>query len=268
MKTETGNIPAGLTDEALAAIASCLDDAAVNARAVAQVSARHPLSIADAYSIQRLLLDTRLARGEKLVGAKMGLTSRAKMAQVNVDQPIFGFLTDAMQVLDGGFLALGRLIHPRVEPEVAFLLGADLCGDTIGLADAYRAVAAVAPALEVIDSRYENFVFDLGDVIADNCSGAAFAVGPWSAPVTLAERGMLLHVNGRTVQGGTSSAILGDPLRSLVLAGRLAAAAGIALRAGMIVLAGASTAAVPLEAAHIAVEVAGLGRASFSAAAP
>lgn len=231
----------------LMAIAQLLDDAARHATAVPQLSTSgFTLDLAQAYQVQAGSIDRRLARGEQLVGVKMGFTSRAKMQQMGVDDLIWGRLTDGMALSDGGTLQLHHYVHPRVEPEIAFRLGSPLRGE-ISLAQAMAAVDAVAIAMEVIDSRYENFRFSLVDVVADNSSSSGFVIGPWQAPV--ADIGTLpikLLFDNTTVQQDSSAAILGNPYQSLVEAARLAAESGLTLEAGWIVLAGAATAASAL----------------------
>jgi 2-oxo-3-hexenedioate decarboxylase len=238
----------GSGQTSLADLADRADRAAHSATAIAQFTNTVDLGVADAYAIQAQSVGRRLQRGERLVGVKMGLTSRAKMVQVGVDEVIWGRLTDAMRVADGGTVSLGRYVHPRVEPEIAFLLGAPLAGAVSG-AEALAAVAAVAPAAEIIDSRFENFRFSLPDVIADNSSSSGFVVGGWRDPSTdIGNLGMVLERNGRPVEIGSSAAILGDPVRSLVEASRMVGDAGLTLQPGWIVLAGGATAALPLTA--------------------
>jgi 2-oxo-3-hexenedioate decarboxylase len=235
-------------------LAQRLDEAAANATAIPQLTLTEDLDVDKAYAIQAELVERRLGRGESLVGLKMGLTSKAKMAQVGVDTLIWGRLTDAMRVDDGGTIDVSRFIHPRIEPEVAFLLQG---GE----------IAAVAPALEIIDSRYADFQFTLPDVVADNTSGAAFVIGAFQpVPAGLDNLGVLLEVDGRVKQTGSTAAILGDPRRALsegkVLAGRY----GVPIKDGWIFLAGAATAAVPLTAgSHVRAVVEGLGSVSVRA---
>lgn len=238
-----------------AALAATLDEAARTATAVTQLTAATPLTASEAYRVQRELLARRLARGERLVGLKMGLTSQAKLAQMGVAEPVWGRLTDAMWRGDGDPVDVDPFIHPRVEPEVAFRL------------DDHGAPTAVAPALELIDSRYADFRFTLPDVIADNTSAAAFVVGDWSPlPAGLANLGVLLEVDGQVVQTGSTAAILGDPRRALSMGLRLAAEAGLSPAPDWVVLAGAATAAVPLRAgAYVRAVVEGLGTASLRA---
>jgi 2-oxo-3-hexenedioate decarboxylase len=248
----------------IASFATVVDEAARNAKAIPQLTEMAALTVDDAYAIQALSLARRYARGEKRVGMKMGLTSRAKMAQVGVSEMCWGRLTDAMRVEEGGAISRAKFVHPRAEPEIAYLLKAPLAGD-VTPAEALAAVAAVAPAIEIIDSRYKDFKFALPDVVADNSSSSAFVLGRWSSPDTdVSNLGMVLEADGKVVQVGSSAAILGDPIRSLVAAARLVARWGEKLEAGYIVLAGGATAAHPLAPGmHIRVDVEGLGSAGF-----
>jgi 2-oxo-3-hexenedioate decarboxylase len=194
----------------------------------------------------------------------MGFTSRAKMVQMGVHDLIWGRLTDAMAEREGGPLPLERFVHPRVEPELAFLLAKPLQGN-VSLAEALDAVAAIAPALEIIDSRFDNFKFSLADVIADNASSSGYVIGPWSDPrQDFSNLGLTLAINGAVRQVGSTAGILGNPLRSLAAAARLSSAAGEPLQAGWIVMAGGATAAEPLNALdHVVLEMHALGRAEF-----
>ena len=250
-----------------AGIAEQLDKAATTATAIPQLAAEVGLDVDAAYGVQAALVQRRLDRGERLVGLKMGLTSKAKMAQVGVDEVIWGRLTDAMWVPDGGSVDVSTYIHPRVEPEVAFLLDRlPEPGEPLGaFTDAVR---AVAPAIELIDSRYANFTFSLPDVIADNTSAAAFVIGPWSpVPDGLDNLGVLLEIDGRVAQVGSTAAILGDPRRALDEGVRLAGRHGVRLREGWVFLAGAATAAVPLRpGAQVRAVVEKLGTATLKAA--
>jgi 2-oxo-3-hexenedioate decarboxylase len=243
-------------------LAERLDDAARLATATPQLC--EPISVDEAYAVQTLSMARRYARGERRIGMKMGMTSRAKMAQMGLEDMIWGRLTDAMLVEDGGRIDFAAFVHPRVEPEIAFLLGAPL-GETVTPMAARAALAGVAPALEIIDSRYENFKFSLTDVIADNSSSSAFVTGAWADPSTdLANLGMVLEIDGEPRQIGSTAAILGNPIRSLVAAARLCARAGEPLQAGDIIMAGGATAAEALAPGqHVRLEVQRLGRTDF-----
>ncbi|WP_439532724.1 2-keto-4-pentenoate hydratase [Polymorphobacter sp.] len=245
------------------AAAGALDRAACEARAVPQFG--EALDLDTAYRVQKALMARRYARGERRVGMKLGFTSKAKMIQMGVDDLIWGTLTDAMLVADGGTLEMARFIHPRVEPEIVFRLGRRL-GGLVTVDEARAAIEAVAPAMEIIDSRYAAFKFSLADVVADNSSSAALVIGAWRTDFgDLNHMPMRLLFDGAVVQAGSSEAILGDPLEALVAAARLAGANGGALEPGDIVLAGAATAAEALRpGVAVRVEADGLGAAGFS----
>src|SRR5690606_25872319 len=145
---------------------------------------------------------------------KMGLTSKAKMMQVGLQDVLWGRLTDHMLHKNGGDIQLDEFIQPRAEPEIAFLLKSPLAGKITEL-EAREAIAAVAPAIEILDSRFSNFRFNVDDAIADNCSSSAFIIGEWNAPSTsFSNVGMIMEFNGKPVALGSSSAILGDPIRT------------------------------------------------------
>ncbi|MDT4922194.1 MAG: 2-oxo-3-hexenedioate decarboxylase [Pseudonocardiales bacterium] len=235
-----------------------LDAAQRDVRAVDQLDLGPDLEAA--YEIQRELIDRRLARGERLVGCKLGFTSQAKMTQMGVSEIIVGRLTDAMQVDDAAGVALSRFIHPRIEPEIAFRLGRDVISSADG--DIADCVDAVAPALEIIDSRYRDFRFSLPDVIADNTSAAAFVVGEWQSMRDVADLPVRLLVDGIEVEAGSTAAILGHPLRALEQLVDLAARYGIGLNAGDVILAGAATAAVRFGEQRVIADVRGLGTAA------
>jgi 2-oxo-3-hexenedioate decarboxylase len=248
-------------------LAGRLDEAATSATPIAQISADVSLTLAEAYTVQALSVARRVARGEPRIGMKMGFTSRAKMAQMGVHAMIWGRLTRAMAEEEGGVVKHGRYIHPRVEPEVAFLLKRRLAG-RVTVPEALSAVEAVAPALELIDSRYRDFKFALADVVADNSSASSFVLGPWqSAATDVANLGIVLSLNGEPKQIGSTAAILGSPLRSLVAAAALVAEAGESLEPGAIVMAGGATAAEALApGTRVLLETERLGRMSFEIA--
>ena len=247
-------------------IAARLDGAASAARAMPQSMGDDVMSIAEAYDVQRALVALRVGRGHPRIGMKMGFTSRAKMLQMGLSDLIWGRLTSDMLVEDGGTDELFH-IHPRVEPEICFLLKKPLSGRVTPLA-ALAAVEAIAPALEIIDSRYLDFKFSLADVVADNASSSALVVGAWHVPdIDFSNLGLVLEVDGRTVEVGSTAAILGHPLRSLCAASRLVAEAGEVLEAGSLVMAGGATAAFAIPAgASVRCDMQTLGRVGFSMA--
>lgn len=206
------------------------------------------LAIEDAYRIQDLVLEMRRARGERIVGVKLGLTSVAKQQRMGVAAPFVAWLTDAMMLPPEGPVPTGGLIHPRVEPEIAFVMRDCLSGPV----DAVRALAAVGSvhtAVEVIDSRYRDFVFTAPDVIADNASAAGVIMDP--APhavsdVDLLFQSVLVESRGRVLDSATGAAILGHPAEALAFAARVLAARGLSIMPGWIVLCGAMTDAYEL----------------------
>lgn len=248
----------------IAELAQRMDRAALEAQPVPQLSLQDTFTVAEAYAIQAASLAHRYARGEQLSGVKMGFTSQAKMAQMGVSDMIFGRLTDAMAIPNGGSLSMKALIHPRVEPELCFLVREPIDRE-LTAADWSQYIAGVAPALEIIDSRYENFQFSLEDVIADNCSSAAFVVGEWQAAETpVSKLRIAMEINGYVVQTGDSDAILGDPHAAVFAASRLAAQYGQVIPAGACIMAGAATAAVFLTpGTTVRVHVDSLGEAHF-----
>jgi 2-oxo-3-hexenedioate decarboxylase len=245
--------------------ADTLYRAQTTATAVTQLSATGELDLTAAYRIQRTVADRRVASGERSTGFKMGFTSRAKMRQMGVDEVIGGLLSSSMAWADGDLVDPARLIHPRIEPEVVFRLGRDI-DSAESVESAISAVDAVAAGLEVIDSRYANFTFSLTDVVADNASAAGYAVGPWAAPAAdLANRGVLLEVDGAVAQTGSTAAILGDPWRAFAAAVRLSRQVGATLRAGDVILAGAATEAVPFTpGSSVRATVSGLGAVTLN----
>ncbi len=249
-----------------------LDAAARERRATEPFPPGH-FDLAQAYEIQRASIQLRVARGERHKGIKLGFTSRAKMVQMGVDSLIWGLLTDAMLEEDGGGVDLAHYIHPRVEPEVCFVTRKTIDAPLTAL-EAADYIEAVAPALEIIDSRYRDFKFNLESVVADNCSSAGLVVGAWSRNFeTLANAGVRLQFDGRDVQTGSTAAILGHPLRSVAHASRLLHAASMALPAGSLIMAGAATAAEALRPGihvqcHIGSGRGALGQVAFSTEGP
>ena len=230
----------------------------------AQFSTEQTYTLDDAYRIQHELIAERVAEGHSIVGVKMGFTSRAKMVQMGVDDMIIGQLTADMHISNKAPLERGKCIHPRAEPEIAFRLSKDI-DRALSVDEVMEYVDGVAAAVEVIDSRYENFKFSLEDVVADNCSSCGYAVGPWcQIPLGLNGLDMVQFFNGTAVAEGNSDAILDNPFEALAAATRLAHQYNIPLKAGMTVLAGAATAAhFILETEEVEVKVDGLGSAGF-----
>jgi 2-oxo-3-hexenedioate decarboxylase len=257
-------------------LAARIDRARLDRVPIPQLAEAESVDLDASYDVQRAGVELRQGRGESVVGVKLGFTSKAKAEQMGVSDVILGVITDEMQIGDGDAVDRGRFIHPRIEPEVAFLLGADL-DPGAPADDQLAAVAQVAPALEIIDSRYRDFRFALEDVVADNTSAAGFVVGPWRelaavrAELDLADLAVELEVDGAAAATGSTGDILGDPLHAVAAVVRMAGRYGVRVPAGSIILAGAATAAVPLPdrpGAEVVATVAGLGRVSVTIGDP
>lgn len=224
-------------------IARQLDEAAKYAVSVPQVAAASNINLEDAYKIQRQSIDRRYHRGEKSIGIKLGFTSRAKMQQMGVSDMIWGWLTDTMLYQNGDKLPLHKFIHPRAEPEICFVASKEINRE-LTLQEAKGHIGGLAVAIEIIDSRFQNFKFSLEDVIADNCSSSALVVGEiLPIDTNLSDVSMQLMINNEEKQSGNTDAILGNPWESVVAASRLVSEAGLSLPEGSLIMAGAATAA-------------------------
>jgi 2-keto-4-pentenoate hydratase len=235
--------------------------------------------VALAYRVQNVLTAARKASGARVVGRKVGLTSPAVQHQLGVDQPDFGVLFDDMLVPNGGKADSGRLIAPKAEAEIAFVLSADVDGFAAGLSpdapisatDRSAAAAAVdyaVAALEIVDSRVADWDITITDTVADNASSALYVLGDKRTPLSEfapAEVIMNLEKNGVPASSGNGAACLGDPLNALIWLARTAASLGAPLRAGDVVLSGALGAMVPAEpGTEITAELSTLGRVSVT----
>lgn len=239
-----------LTDPQVSDLAGRVYGAQTEANAIAKLTNDHPsLTVDDGYLVQNELRRMYLADGHRIVGWKAGLTSKAKMQQMGVENPTVGFLTDRMAVLEGTAVDTSELVHPRVECEVAFVLGADLEPDC-SAEDVLAATAYVLPAIEIIDSRYEAFKFDLQSVVADNSSSSRFVVGANPKRLDQIDRtnlGIALVQNGRLITTGASAAVMGDPAEAVALVSQLVGSFGERLHAGMVVLSGGITEAFAVQ---------------------
>jgi 2-oxo-3-hexenedioate decarboxylase len=206
------------------------------------------LGVDDAYAIQAALLELHLGRGDEIAGAKLGLTSVAKQEQMGVSEPVYGWVLRS-SVLPGPEVPLAELIHPRVEPELVFVMAEDLAGPGVTAGDVLDATAEIVGGIEVIDSRYEAFSFTLPDVIADNTSAARVAVGTDGVEpreVDLTTLGCVFEVDGRITGTATGAALLDDPAACVAMLANHLGRHGQRLEAGWVVPAGAPTDARPL----------------------
>lgn len=246
------------------AVVRLLSGARTSGLPVPPPSRSHPdLTVADAYAIQLGVQAERLAEGRTIRGYKVGLTSQAMQRQMGVSEPDYGYLLDDMLHSDHDLLSVEGFVQPRVEPEIAFVLRSPLSGPGVTLVDAVRAVDVAVPALEVIDSRIQEWQIGLVDTIADNASSGAVVLGssavrPEQLDLRLA--GVLLRRNGEVVATGAGAAVLGSPLVALVWLANTLGRLGVTLEPGHVVLSGSCTAAVPVSPGDtFSATVAGIG---------
>lgn len=220
-------------------------------------------TIVDAYRIQQEQVRTWVGDGDVVKGHKVGASARAIQQQMGVDQPDYGHLLARMFHLEHLPIDTGTFLQPRVEPEIAFVLGDRLSGPGVTAAEAIRAVEFVVPALEIVDSRIADWRISIVDTIADNASSGGLVLG--SKPTRLSDVdlrlvGCTLHLGGEPVATGTGAAVLGSPLNALVWLANTIGPLGVDLEPGHVVLPGSMTRAFPVRPGDTAVaEMAGLG---------
>lgn len=251
-------------------IANYLIRAEVEKYEVEKVTAilKPDLTVDEAYLVQEELVNIKLAEGRKVVGPKMGLTSFAKMKQMGIEEPIYGYVFDYMLIDNGGKLSLSDMIHPKVEAEIAFMIGEDIEGPGVTGAQVLAKTEYVLPALEIIDSRYKNFHFTLPDVIADNASTSRVVFGttikkPEQFDLDLV--GSTLSINGEIKELGAGAAVLGHPANSVAMLANMLARKGKKVKKGDVILTGGITSAVMLKYRDVVSgKFDGLGEVSFT----
>lgn len=228
-------------------LAKHCEDAELQAYEITKITDDYPeMTYEDAYDIQWTARAAKEARGHKIVGMKMGLTSQAKMKQMGVENPCYGYLCDYFAYGDGAQIPFDELVHPKVEAEIAFVLKDDLQGPGCHIGDVLAATDFVMPAVEIIDSRYKDFKFDLKSVIADNSSSSRYVSGGMAKKadeVDLKTLGVVMEINGEVVQLGAGAAVLGHPATAIAMLANMLAERGEKLKAGEYILSGAITAA-------------------------
>jgi 2-keto-4-pentenoate hydratase len=238
-------------DETLNRFAQALREAEDGRRAIAPLIAGNPgLTVADAYRIQLFNIQRRLAAGARIAGRKVGLTSRAMQQMMGVDEPDFGVLLDDMFVEEGDAIPVAELVQPRVEAEIALVLGRDLRGPGVNSTAALQAVESAVASIEIIDSRISDWKIGLIDTIADNASSARVVVAGRRTPVEgldLRLIGMALSINGELLETGAGAAVLGNPARCLAWLANKLAGFGEHLKAGDVILAGSLHRALPVK---------------------
>ena len=253
-----------LSPETIAQLAEHLENCQLQAKDTPKITNDHPdMDWDDAYAIQDVILQRKLARGARVVGLKAGLTSHAKMKQMGVTDPVFGFLVDEYVVSEGATVNVSELIHPKVEPEIAFVLKHELKGPGCHIGAVLAATEFVMPGIEVIDSRYRDFKFDLKSVVADNTSAARFVVGGQAIrpeQVDLRTVGVVLEKNGEPVALGAGAAVLGHPAAAIARLANHLGRRGQEIPAGSLILSGGVTEAVAVNAGdNVTLRVQGMG---------
>lgn len=253
-----------LDQDTIAKLAAHLEDCELKAKDTLKITNDHPeMDWEDAYAIQDEIRRRKIARGNKIVGLKAGLTSHAKMKQMGVETPVFGFMADYYAVPEGGECKVSDLIHPKIEPEIAFVTKRALKGPGCHIGAVLAATDFVLPGIEVIDSRYRDFNFDLKSVIADNTSAARFVVGGQAVPaseVDLRTVGIVLEKNGKQVAFGAGAAVLGHPAAAIAMLANHLGARGEEIPAGTLILSGGITEAVAVQPGDaVTLRVQGMG---------
>ncbi len=220
------------------------------AKPVGPLTERHPeLVLGDAYAIQGINIERRVAGGERVIGRKVGLTSRPMQQMLGVDEPDFGVLTNEMFVEDGDLIPIGKLVQPRVEAELAFVMEKDLRGPGVTTAGALAAIAGALPSVEVVDSRVADWKITLVDTVADNASSGMLVVGGRMRKVEeldLRLLGVAVYRHGELIDTGAGAAALGNPARCVAWLANTLGRFGDGLRAGDVVLPGAVHKMVPV----------------------
>ena len=256
-----------LSDETRQRLGDVLYDALRAQQAIDPLILTHPdLDIDAAYAIQQRLMQRRLESGERVVGKKIGVTSRAVMDLLSVFQPDFGWLTDRMVYNDGESIPASALIQPKAEGEVAFLLKHTLKGPGVTREDVLDATEGVMACFEIVDSRIRDWKISIVDTIADNASCGAFVLGNRLVDprdVDLYTCGMVLEKNGEIVATGAGAAAMGHPADAVAWLANTLGERGIALEAGEVILSGSLGTMVPVASGDaLRVSIGGMGGCS------
>jgi 2-oxopent-4-enoate/cis-2-oxohex-4-enoate hydratase len=245
-----------------------LYQAMLKREAVAPLTGRgEDITIDDAYHISLRMLERRLADGASIIGKKIGVTSKSVQNMLNVHQPDFGYLTDDMVFNSGETVRISdRLIAPRAEGEIAFILKKDLAGPGITNADVLAATECVMPCFEIVDSRIQDWKIAIQDTVADNASCGLFVLGDQAVSprkVDLVTCGMVVEKNGSVISAGAGAAALGSPVNCVTWLANTLGGFGITLKAGEVILSGSLVPLEPVKAGdYMRVDIGGIGSAS------
>jgi 2-oxopent-4-enoate/cis-2-oxohex-4-enoate hydratase len=244
-----------------------LYQALVTRTVVEPLTNRYPdLSVEHAYQIQQRMIERRVGAGERIIGKKIGVTSRAVMNMLGVYRPDFGYMLDGMIYNEGESIDTSTLIQPKAEGEIAFILKKDLMGPGVTNADVLAATECVMPCFEIVDSRIRDWKIKIADTVADNASCGVFVLGDQAVDprkIDLALCGMVLERNGEIVATGAGAAALGSPVNAVAWLANTMGALGIPLKAGEVILSGALAAMFPAKAGDsFRVSIGGMGSCS------
>ena len=224
------------------------------------------ITIEDAYGIQQRMISRRLEKGERIIGKKIGVTAKAVMNMLGVDQPDFGYMLDGMAYSEGESIPMDTLIQPRAEGEIAFVMRKDVMGPGLTGADILAATEGVMACFEIVDSRIKDWKIKIQDTVSDNASCGVFVLGDQLVDprkVDLVTCGMILEKNGDIVGTGAGAATLGNPVNAMVWLANTLGRLGIGLKAGDVVLSGSLAALIPVQAGdNLRVTIGGIGGCS------
>jgi 2-keto-4-pentenoate hydratase len=212
------------------------------------------LGMADGYAVQQELTRLLLADGDRIVGYKVGLTSKPMQQMIGVDEPDYGPVLASTVYSDGDIVSAGSFIQPKLEAEIAFVLGSPLAGPDVSVLDARRAIAGMTAAVEIVDSRFADWRIKLADTVADLASNGAVAVSSRLVPLEGVDPrliGMVLTRQGELIDTGAGAAALGDPVKVVAWLANTLGEMGVKLEAGHLIMTGALHAAVPMRAGDV-----------------
>ena len=244
-----------------------LHSALVARTVVDPLTTRYPdITVEEAYHMQQRMIERRMQAGERIVGKKIGVTSRAVMNMLGVYRPDFGYLLDGMIYNEGQSIEISTLIQPKAEGEIAFILKKDLMGPGVTNAEVLAATECVMPCFEIVDSRIRDWKIKIQDTVADNASCGVFVLGDQAVDprkIDLSLCGMVLERNGEIIATGAGAAALGSPVNAVVWLANTMGQLGIPLKAGEVILSGALAAMFPAKAGdNFRVSIGGLGSCS------
>ena len=258
-----------MDQKTIEALGDSLYDALVARTPIAPLSAAHPdMTIEDAYHVQQRMIARRLEKGDRVIGKKIGVTSKAVMNMLGVHQPDFGYLLDSMVFNEGESVDMDTLIQPKAEGEIAFLLKKDLQGPGVTAADVLAATEGVMACFEIVDSRIQDWKIKIQDTVADNASCGVFVVGAQQTDpraLDLAAVAMQMWKNDAPAGSGVGAAVQGHPAEAVAWLANTLGAFGIPFKAGELILSGSLAPLVPAVAGdRFTMHIEGLGGCSIA----